>query len=354
MRHFIVILFMIALSFCMAGNVPADMESIPDQQQLIVDADSPFLSNTSLKVLGEFYRNSSDFKRQSVGAEYEVWLNGIANLMAGYTFSYFSQSGFEDINRHKFFIQGETQVSQKIGITARISESVYDNDNENFNGGVFLRYRPQLNLFSEISYRHFDIIDYVLPFNNAIYSYVVTIGSIDRNIQSDDYKIFLLYYPAASISFAGEVIYGDYSDGNEKRSLMFEAGYKFRDNPHLRTAYNYFYLDLKNPAPLTQSGQPNESAYWDPVNFDTHTLRLEFRDDYLEHLTVGAEGALSYSFDSEDISSTVFLYASYRVREYTSLRFDARWFNQDRGVDRRGKTDGFWAENYSMILQHRF
>ncbi|MDH3392343.1 MAG: hypothetical protein OEL85_11185, partial [Desulfobulbaceae bacterium] len=110
----------------------------------------------------------------------------------------------------------------------------------------------------------------------------------------------------------------------------------------------------KNPAPLTQSGQPNESAYWDPVNFDTHTLRLEFRDDYLEHLTVGAEGALSYSFDSEDISSTVFLYASYRVREYTSLRFDARWFNQDRGVDRRGKTDGFWAENYSMILQHRF
>ena len=150
-------------------------------------------------------------------------------------------------------------------------------------------------MFTELSFRHFDIIDTVLPFNNIIYSYVVTIGSLDRDIKSDDYKFYLLYAPVPKVSFAGEFIYGDYSDSNRKHSLMFEAGYQVLDSPYLRTAYNYFYLDIKDPAPLTGSGDHVESAYWDPVNFETHTLRLEYRQDYSEHLSFGAEGALSYS-----------------------------------------------------------
>jgi len=340
----------------MGNSAHADTKntSQPGNNTVTENVRPSLITEPFINVLGEYYENSSDFKKASIGTELGFVIDGGIHITSGYAFTDYSQKGFDDVTRNRVYIEGEKQFSEKVGMLARVSENFYDNDNNNFNGGLFLRYRPQTNLFTEFSFRHFDIIDYVLPFNNAIYSYVVTIGSIDRNIQSDDYKIFLLYFPSARVSFAGEVIFGDYSDGNEKRSLMFEAGYKLSNKPHLRIAYNYFYLDINDPAPLTRGGTPNESAYWDPVDFDTHTLRIEFQEDFMESLTVGAEGALSYSFDSDGISNTVFLYVSYRFREHTFLRCDARWFYQDNGVDRSGKTGHFWADNYNVMLQHRF
>ena len=355
-RKHLSILLLIAVLSSVGINTHADTNNIsdPHHKTLHKHDNSLFFTEPFIKLLGEYYSNSSDFKKESIGAEFGLAVNGGIHITTGYSFTDFSQDGFEDVTRNRVYLEGEKEVSEKVGIVARVSENLYDNENNNFNGSLYLRYRPQTNLYTEISFRHFDIIDYVLPFNNAIYSYVVTIGSIDRNIQSNDYKAYMMYFPDSRLSFAGEVTYGSYSDDNEKRSLMLEAGYKFNDSPYLRTAYNYFYLDIKNPAPITQGGNPNESAYWDPIKFDTHTLRLEFREDYLNSLTVGAEGALSYSFDSDGFSNTVILFVSYRFREHTSLRCDARWFNQDKGVDRIGKTGRFWAENYSIMLQNRF
>ena len=97
-----------------------------------------------------------------------------------------------------------------------------------------------------------------------------------------------------------------------------------------------------------------ESAYWDPVNFEAHTLRLEYRQEYREHLTFGAEGALSYSPKSSGLSKSAFLSAAYKFTEKSSLRCDLRWFDQNKGVERQGETDRYWAANYTMVFQHGF
>ncbi|MBI5666132.1 MAG: hypothetical protein HZC49_13745 [Nitrospirae bacterium] len=308
----------------------------------------------SMKLLSEYYTNSSDFTRKSAGAEFGGSPATGLHLESGYIFSEFSQDGFDDILRHRLFIQGEKRSSESTGILASLSGNFYDNDNTNLNGGASIRYFPSEKVSAELSYRHFDIIDTVLPFNNIIYSHVVTIGPVDLNIRSDDYKLYLLYAPVPKVSFAGEVVHGDYSDGNRKNSYMFDAGYQALDNPYLRAAYNYFYLDIKDPAPLTNSGDHVESAYWDPEDFETHTLRLEYRQDYRKHLSVGAEGALSYSPKSDGLSKTAFLFLSYKFTEQSSLRFDVRWFDQNKGIDRQGTTDRYWAANYTVAFQHRF
>jgi hypothetical protein len=314
----------------------------------------PFFTAPSMRLLSEYFTNSSDFTRKSAGVEFGVSPGTDLYLEAGYVLSEFSQDGFDDILRHSLFIKGEKRISESTSVLARLSENYYDNDNSNLNGGASIRYQPSANVFTELSFRHFDIIDTVLPFNNIIYSYVVTIGPVDLDIKSDDYKFYLLYAPVPKVSFAGEIIYGDYSDSNEKKSFMFEAGYQVLDAPYIRTAYNYFYLDINDPSPLTRSGDHVESAYWDPVNFETHTLRLEYRQDYREHLSFGAEGALSYSPKSDGLSKAAFLSTSYKFTEQSSLRFDVRWFDQNEGIDRQGETDRYWAINYTLAFQHRF
>lgn len=355
MRQYKIILLLIALLCVTAKDqYAAEIGDLPALTQKHNKTFS-FFNAPSMKFQSEYFTNSSDFMLTSAGAEFGVSPMKDLHLDAGYVFSDFSQDGFDDILRHSIFIQGEKGISESAGISARLSGNLYDNDNSNLNGGLSLRYQPASNIFTELSYRHFDLIDTVMPFNNYIYSYVVTIGSLDLNIKSDDYKFFLLYYPVQKVSFAGECIYGEYSDSNGKLSLMFEAGYQLLDSPYLRAAYNYFYLDIKDhPAPLTTGGDHVESAYWDPINFETHTLRLEYRQDYREHLSFGAEGALSYSPKSSGLSKAAFIYASYKFTQQSSLRFDVRWFDQNKGIDRQGETDRYWAANYTVALQHRF
>ncbi|RJQ50205.1 MAG: hypothetical protein C4538_00475 [Nitrospiraceae bacterium] len=356
MRKYKTILLLTALLLCISDSMSAIATDNDSSIQQTKGQDKPFSVFTafSMKVLSEYYTNSSDFTRKSAGAEFGFSAAEGLHLETGYVLSDFSQDGFEDILRHSVFIQGENRLSGSITLLARLSGNLYDNDNTNLNGGLFVRYQPLANVFTEFSFRHFDIIDTVLPFNNVIYSHVVTIGSVVRDIQTDDYKLYLLYYPAPKVSFAGEVVYGDYSDGNEKRSLMLEAGYQVLDNPYLRAAYNYFYLDIKDPAPVARSKDTVESAYWDPINFETHTLRLEYRQAFNKHLSLGAEAALSYSPKSSGLSKSAFLSASYAFTERSSLRFDARWFDQNEGVERLEEGDRFWATNYTIAFQHRF
>ncbi len=350
-----IILVLIALLFVTA-DIPsaAEYSDISARQTQERNKTLSVFTDPSMKLLSEYYTNSSDFKRKSAGAEIGVYPAAGLYLETGYIISEFSQDGFEDVLRHSLFIQGEKRFSESTSILARLSGNDYDNGNTNLNGGVFIRYMPSAKVSAELSFRHFDIIDTVLPFNNVIYSYVVTIGPVDLDIKSDDYKFYLLYAPVPKVSFAGEIIYGDYSDGNEKKSLMLEAGYQVLDSPYIRTAYNYFYLDINDPSPLTESGDHVESAYWDPVDFETHTIRLEYRQDYRQYLSVGAEGALSYSPKSDGLSKAVFLYASYKFTKQSSLRFDVRWFDQNKGIDRQGETDRYWAANYTVAFQHRF
>lgn len=352
MKQYIAILLLITL-LCIALSRQGYASDVVAQQTERLNNHFPIFKDTSIKLLSEYYANSSDFTRRSAGVEFGFSAPAGLHLETGYTLSGFSQEGFEDIMRHSLFIQGEKTVSGGITALIRLSGDFYDNDNSNLNGGLFMRYRST-ELSAELSYRHFDIIDTVLPFNNAIYSYVVTIGSLYRDIHSDDCKLYLLYYPVSEVSFAGEFVYGSYSDGNKKRSAMFEAGYQLPVAPYLRAAYNYFYLDINDPAPLVRSGGTGETAYWDPANFETHTVRLELRRDQSDRLSWGAEAALSYSPKSSGLSKSLFLSASYKLMEQASLQFDARWFDQNKGIDRLGETGGFRAVNYGIVFQYSF
>jgi tetratricopeptide (TPR) repeat protein len=301
-----------------------------------------------------YYSNSSDFSRSDAGANYSFYAGKDSRLNAGYYVSDFRQDGFEDIFRHTLFAEGEMRVLEHFQLAGRLAGKFYDNDNDNLNGTLSAYFRPSRKITAALNYKHIDIIDTELPFGNTIYNYVVTMGAVGLDIKTDDYGLYLLYAPQPRISLAGEFIYGDYSDGNRKKSLMLETGYELSHIPYLRAAYNYFYLDFQDPAPLFTGKKRTESAYYDPINYETHTLRLEFRHDYGKRFSSGLEGAVSYIPKSDGTSGSAFASAAYRFGDHSALNFDARWFYQNRGIDRIGKTGHFWSRNFVLTFEYRF
>lgn len=329
-------------------KLPGD-ERINKQKQLFDLYTSPALG---LKT--EYYTNSSDFTRVNAGVEYSLYTETDLSINTGYHFSEFLQDGFEDIFRHSIFAGGEKHIAENFFIYGELGCNFYDNDRENLTGELSFFFTPAEKFIAAFKYRHIDIIDTIPEFGESIYNHVVTIGAVGLNIRSDEYLFYLLYNPAPGVSLAGEYTLGDYSDNNKKQSLMLEAGLKFSHIPYMRIAYTYFYLDYKDPAPIFFERNEAESAYYDPISFETHTLRLEYCKNYSSRLFCGAKCSASYIPKSNGFSEALFLFSSYKLKERISLRLDLRGFYQNRGVDRVGETGYFWATNYILSLRYRF
>jgi len=329
-------------------------DTVPDsrlepQKQLVRSYIAPHA-----KVKMEFYDNSSNFSRKNAGAEYSFYADNDLRVESGYHFSEFSQKDFDDVNRHSLFLSAEKDFSPLVQIGGRLAGNFYDNDNRSLN----VKFDATLQATPELSvrpyFRHFDIIDTIQPFENAIYNYVVTIGSVGMGITSNEFGMTLNYRPVPLLSFAGDYQYGDYSDGNKKQGLTIGAEYRLATQPDFRFAYYYFYLDYKNPAPVYWEGGQAQSAYFDPVNFGNHSLWIIYRHDNGERIFYGGEASLSYLPKSHGIGTLLSPFVGWRVKESLDLRLDVRWYYINKGLDRYGVTESFMADNILLVFDYRF
>ncbi|WP_372679460.1 tetratricopeptide repeat protein [Desulfosarcina sp.] len=319
------------------------------QQKRLKQYTAPHLSG-----IADFYSNSSDFSRTDMGLESGWHMGDDWRLNAGYRFSGFFQSGFEDVFRNTFLVGARKGVSERLLLTTGLSGNNYDNDHNSLNGELGLAFQMTPELSIQPHFRHVDVIDTTGPFENMAYSHTVTIGSVGMHITADEYGLRLDYLPLPRLSFSCDYRYADYSDDNQKHYLSSEAGYRFSLQPDWRMAYNYFYLDYRDPAPLYRENDRVESAYYDPINFETHTLRLVFRHDNGERWFYGSEGALSYIPKSNGTGTYLSAFVGWRFKQDMTFRIDARGYYQNRGVDRVDTTGYFWANNVMFKFDYRF
>lgn len=308
----------------------------------------------AMELKGEYYSNSSNFIRVNSGVDYRLHAGMKSTLDFGYIYSFFHQSSFDSISRQTVFAEAEARLAESLRVGGRLGGNFYDNDQNRLNGRFSLYVDPVKNLVIALNYERLDIIDTELPFTNAIYNYVVTIGSVGRKIQTNDYSIFVQGSPIARLDLAGKFLYGDYSDGNRKLSGMLDAGYRLFDNPGLKIGYNYFYLDYQDPAPLFVEGGASTSAYYDPRNFEVHTLYLGFRHEPAEHLVYGLEERVSYIPKSDGISNSIFGFVACKFSPHHALRLDGRYFYQNHGIDRAGESGHFSADNIMISYEYKF
>lgn len=312
------------------------------------------LASPALGAKAEYYSNSSNLIRINDGFDQRLHGRMRSTFDLGYYHTYFHQSRFDSISRLTLFAEGEAGLAERLRVGGRIAGNFYTNDQNHLNGRFSLSADPARNWVVALNYERLDIIDTELPFRNALYNYVVTIGSVGRKIQTNDYSVYVQGSPIERLELAGKFLYGDYTDGNRKSSVMLDASWRVFDNPGVRIGYNYFYLDYKDPAPLFVEGGASTSAYYDPKNLEVHTLYLGFRHELAGRLFYGLEERISHIPKSDGIANSVFAFVAFPFGPRHGLRLDGRYFYQNDGVDRSGNSGHFSADNVIVSYEFKF
>lgn len=328
-------------------TLPPDSR-LAEQEKLLASFTSPRVS-----LMGDYYSNSGDFSQANGGAT--ATLFRYETLWAlGYYFSSLHQSGFSTITRNGLFLEGERRLTDSVRVGARLGGNIYDNNHETMNGRLSLYLDPAKNVDIALNIQRSDIIDTELPFRNAIYNYVVTIGAVGEAVQTWDYSLYAHATPLPNLDLAGKILHGDYSDGNDKFSLMADVAYTLMRAPMLKVGYNYFYLDYRKPASVYREGSNAISAYYDPTNFEVHTLYTQFSQGLGTHFRYGVEERLSFIPKSDGVANGLFGFLEYNLTEHDLIRLDARYFTQNHGVSRTGESGNFHAENIVLSYSHTF
>lgn len=328
-------------------TLPPDSR-LAEQEKLLASFTSPRVS-----LMGDYYTNSGDFSRVNVGASVTLF-NHETLWTPGYYFSSFHQSGFSTITRNGLFLEGERRLTDSVRVGARLGGNIYDNNHETMNGRLSLYLEPVKNVDMALNIERSDIIDTELPFRNAIYNYVVTIGAVGEAIQTWDYSLYAHATPLPNLDFSGKILYGDYSDGNDKYSLSLDTVYTLMRAPMLKVGYNYFYLDYRKPASVYREGSNAISSYYDPTNFEVHTIFAQFAQDLGANFRYGIEERLSYIPKAEGVANGLFGFLEFKLTERDLIRLDARYFTQNHGVSRTGDSGSFHAENVVLSYSHTF
>lgn len=294
------------------------------------------------------YSNSSDVTRESYGEDIE-WLYRLYRFKLSHRKDFFYKNNLDSFSRDSLSFSMEGSIDNEIYLSLGLDSKFYNNNK------LILPFYLTLGksidrFFSSITYESIDISDIEKPFGNLLYNYASDFGGAKKIIRSENLSFYLQYENEKIISFI-KYIYGDYSDGNEKKSIIFDGMIKDFYLKGLKLGYTYFYLDFKNPSPLYIGNNFVESSYYDPINFEVHSIYLisEFISSFLK-MVLELRG--SYMPKSNSFGRTLNLSFDKVFFKNHSFRIELRNYHHDRGVGRKSIEDRFWANQ--VLLKYIF
>lgn len=214
--------------------------------------------------------------------------------------------------------------------------------------------RPKENIAFTLAYQYYDIIDTEPPFGNPIYNYSYQVGAVALNIRTHDYSASLAWSLGERFYIYGKVLYGRYSDGNNKQMRSFRMNYTFRGLPRFDISYDYFFLNFTNKATVYPQYILTNSAYYDPKNFEVHVLTLRAQQDLSENVLVGAEAGFQYFPKGPCFGGFGHAFTRVKMGDRFSADFDLRYYWQNKSIVRTGFTGKYYAQTASCTLNYFF
>jgi tetratricopeptide (TPR) repeat protein len=274
--------------------------------------------------------------------------------------SIFTQSGFSSIDRQGALVDVNHRPEDWVATHARLGINGYTNNWVSPVGGLSTEFFPTHWLDIGFGAEYFNLIDFQPPFGIGIYDIVTTIGGVGEKISSTQGFLQLRVRPWAGWTLYGRSRVASFSDGNLFQDNYAEANYDFRPGGPIRTRAGvaYYFLALAEDAELYQQvpGGPITGAYYSPAALNVISYNLEMSGKPRERLDVGGEGHLYQILENSGLGVGLFLFARQQLESPLSvLRFDARYFTQNRGLTRQSKSAGSYdALNFVLSYDRRY
>lgn len=301
----------------------------------------------------DYYENSLDFAYFDTSLSivysprYDVRLDG------RYRYSHFEQDGFDSIDRHEVFFHAEVQVNEWLSLGGGLGGNVYDTGRETFTAEASLTLKPTDKLTLTAAYQRYDVIDSQTGLGNQIFNQA-TIGAAALATTADSGSLFAHYHANDRLDLYGKFAYDCLDDGNSRVSGFFEADYILFWEPLVLVGYNYYFLDVDDPAPLFVQNGNSTAAYYDPINFEVHTFILKVSKRLSPRWEAGIEERLSFIPKSDGFANGIFGFVRHDMSDRVAVRLDARYFYQSDSVSRTGTGGDYRAATIGLLFEMRF
>jgi tetratricopeptide (TPR) repeat protein len=270
-----------------------------------------------------------------------------------------TQTGFTSIDRQGGLVDVASRPRDWLATTARLGVNGYTNDWVTPIGGLSAEVFPTHWLDIGGGADYFNLIDFQPPFGIGIYDIVTTIGAVGEKISSTQGTLFVRLRPWAGWTLYGRSRVASFSDGNFFQDDFAEVAYEFRPGPlRTRASWTYYFLSLREDAPLFQQtpGGPTTPAYYSPATLNVSAWNLEMSGRPRDRLELGGEGHLYHVLENSGLGVGIFLYSKLELESpLSTLRLDARYFTQNRGLTRQSNAAGsFDALNFVLSYDRRY
>ncbi|NDC53172.1 MAG: hypothetical protein EBZ74_02505 [Planctomycetia bacterium] len=319
-----------------------------------------FADLTDPRIDAEFstYSNSLGYFEYGFGVDGRYHPAPETEVKAALVNSLFTQKGFQSIDRQGGLIDVASRPDERLALSGRLGVNGYTNSWVTPVGGLWTEVFPVHWLDVGGGAEYFNLVDFQPPFGVGIYDIVTTIGAAGEKISSTQGMLHARIRPGPGWTLYARSRVGSFTDGNLMQDEFGEVAYEFRPGPlRTRASWAYYYLTLRNDAPLYQPvpGGPATPAYYAPAALDVSTWNLEMSGRPRDRFELGGEGHLYHILENSGLGVGVFLYGKIDIDRFRVLRLDARYFTQNRGLTRQGKSAGSYdALNFLVTYDRRF
>jgi thioredoxin-like negative regulator of GroEL len=305
------------------------------------------------------YSNSLGYFEYDFGLDTRFHLRPETEIRPALVNSLVTQTGFSSIDRQGGFVDVFSRPQDRVATRARLGVNGYTNDWVTPIGGLSAEVFPAHWIDIGGGADYFNLIDFEPPFGVGVYDIVTTIGAVGEKISSTQGTLFVRLRPWTGWTLYARTRVASFSDGNTFQDDFAEVAYEFRPAPiRTRASWSYYFLALREDAPLFQQnpGGPTTPAYYSPAALDVSTWNLEMSGRPRERLELGGEGHLFHVLENNGIGVGIFLYSKVELESpYSTLRLDARYFTQNRGLTRQSDSAGSYdALNFLLSYDRRY
>lgn len=308
-----------------------------------------------LRVGSSYFGNSLDYNNWNVGGD--IRFRPLDELELGLLVTYgnFQQSGFSSISRVTGTFSAVWQPGDLWALSGHVGVNGYTTGWTSVTGGVGLMVRPLSNLQIDVTADHLDVVDSEPALGISLYDLAATIGAVGGRATMDVIGISATWTPVERLKLFGKYRLGTLTGDSTMNDYYIDVSYLVWRPANLRFGYGLSQTMFSAAAPVYRDGNNSTSYYYDPKNLIVQNFYGEFAVPVNKHFTVGGEGHFYQQPLNGGVGTGLFAFARFHWSDNQALRIDARWFSQDRGLNRDGTSSGYYnALNLVAVYEIRF
>ena len=308
-----------------------------------------------LEAGSSYFGNNLEYSNWNIGGRFQFRPLDSLETGVSSTYGLFQQTGFSSIQRVTGAINALWQPGDLWALSGRFALNAYDTGWTSPNGGVGLMVRPFSTLQLDVAADHLDVVDSEPALGFSLYDLAATIGAAAGRATMDVLSLSGTWTPFERFQVFGKYRLASLSGDNTMNDYYLDASYLAWRKHGLRVGYGLSQTMFSKASPVYQEGKNSTSYYYDPENLIVQNFYASFASPITRNLTLGGEGHFYQQPINGGIGTGLFAFLRYSWLENQALRLDARWFSQDRGLNRDGSSSSFYnALNLVAVYEFQF